>query len=256
LPKKKIESPLFNSFKKYLPSPDDITKQAIDSVVEAKKPDVLYIKANFSDLVTEAEKEAYTRFLEAQRNAWANSIKPFIESGLNNQPSCNEVTEYFTERFDDLDRFFVCLGNSRRVRAGSTFQNIIRELFRKLNYPFTEQPIIDGQPDFLLPNVEYYEKNPVDCIIFTVKRTLRERWRQIVTEGTRGLGFFLATIDESITAQQLSEMTRNRIYLVVPEKIKVKKDIYADAANVITFEQFFENYLDPAMRRWQHRGLV
>jgi hypothetical protein len=91
----------------------------------------------------------------------------------------------------------------------------------------------------------------MDCIIFTIKRTLRERWRQIVTEGTRGLGFFLATIDEAVGKNDLDAMRESRVYLVVPKRLKQTNETYAEALNVIAFEDFFKLYLDPAMARWK-----
>jgi hypothetical protein len=94
----------------------------------------------------------------------------------------------------------------------------------------------------------------MDCIIFTVKRTLRERWRQIVTEGTRGYLFFLATIDEKISSKQLQEIQSHRIYVVVPERIK--NETYSAHSNVISFETFFEQHVDPAMRRWQKNKVI
>src|SRR3990170_4283733 len=115
---------------------------------------------------------------------------------------------------------------------------------KQLNYPFDEQQVINGKPDFLMPSRRHYDRNLMDCIIFTAKRTLRERWRQIVTEGTRGLGFYLATIDEGISAPQLGEMLNHRIYIVVPENIKRKIASYNAAPNVITYEDFFRQHLD------------
>ena len=154
--------------------------------------------------------------------------------------------------FRALDRFFLRLTQGRRPRAGGAFEYLLRELFVRLRYPFASQPIINGQPDFVMPSIEHFRANPPDCIIFTVKRTLRERWRQIVTEGTRGLGFFLATIDEDVAERDLPEMMSSRINLVVPGRIKSARVDYKNAPNVITFEDFFRFYLDPAMDRWRH----
>lgn len=91
----------------------------------------------------------------------------------------------------------------------------------------------------------------MDCIIFTIKRILRERWRQIVTESTRGLGFFLATIDDKVGKNDLDAMRESRVYLVVPKRLKLENELYAAALNVIAFEDFFKLYLDPAMERWK-----
>jgi len=116
--------------------------------------------------------------------------------------------------------------------------------------------LVHGEPDFSLPSIEHFRNDPPDCIIFTVKRTLRERWRQIVTEGTRGLGFFLATIDEKIATRDLAEMLKSRIRLVVPARVKASRKDYAGAPNVITFENFFRDHLDPAMARWKNAEIV
>jgi hypothetical protein len=68
------------------------------------------------------------------------------------------------------------------------------------------------------------------------------------------LGFFLATIDESVSGRDLEEMLRSRIHLVVPERIKATA--YPHAHNVITFELFFRFHLDPSMNRWQASKVV
>ena len=107
-----------------------------------------------------------------------------------------------------------------------------------------------------MPGRVYFDINPIDCIIFTAKRTLRERWRQIVTEGTRGLGFYLATIDETISGTQLKEMLGHRIYLVVPKRVKNTVKIYIEAPNVISFEAFFTHHLDPAIVRWEDADVI
>lgn len=107
-----------------------------------------------------------------------------------------------------------------------------------------------------MPGRKHYDTNPMDCIIFTVKTTVRERWRQIVTEGTSGLGFFLATVDKSISENQLAEMLRNRIYIVVSLDLKKSVAHYNTAADVISFEQFFRDQLDPAVKRWKKAKVI
>jgi hypothetical protein len=77
-----------------------------------------------------------------------------------------------------------------------------------------------------------------------------------VTEGTRGLGFYLATIDEKIAVRDLEAMLASRIYIVVPARIKAIRPDYQAAVNVITFEHFFRFYLDPAMERWRAAGVI
>jgi hypothetical protein len=228
-----------------------IITEAIRRVIEGPEVTPHQIKSKFSHYVQEIEQTAYKVFLEAQQLAAKRAIKKYFE-GKSKGLETNKIIQLMADSFTLLDRFFLSLGQSRKARAGSTFEAIIKHLFRKLNYPFDEQQIINGQPDFLLPSREHYDKNPMDCIVFTAKRTIRERWRQIVTEGTRGLGFFLATIDRSISDKQLKEMKAHRIYLVVPKDISTS-DIYQNAENVLDFETFFLDHLDPAMKRWKRK---
>lgn len=170
--------------------------------------------------------------------------------------TAQDLIDGIGKHFRALDRFYLGLTQGRRARAGGAFEYLIKELLVQLRYPLSSHPIINGQPDFILPSVEHFRLHAADCIIFTVKRSLRERWRQIVTEGTQGLGFYLATIDEDISAAGLAAMNRSRINLVVPTRIKALRGDYKDAPNIITFEQFFRFHLDPAMKRWRAAGTI
>jgi hypothetical protein len=75
-----------------------------------------------------------------------------------------------------------------------------------------------------------------------------------VTEGAKGLGFFLATIDEKVSKAQIGEMKAARIHMVVPTSLKKNVPQYTAAANVITFEDFLEDHLDPKMTKWKKHG--
>ncbi len=107
-----------------------------------------------------------------------------------------------------------------------------------------------------MPLIEYYHQNAPDAVVFTAKRSLRERWRQIVTEGARGLGFYLATIDEDISPASIEEMKASRIQLVVPARVKHSVQHYSEAVNVVSFEDFLEDNLDAKMKKWRKHGVV
>lgn len=246
---------LADGFHKRIPPGRVIAARAVANSLGDRDQDVEWIKRNFSVLVEQVQADAYEDYKRAERIAGTDTIaEVFI--GLLGGRSAEQTVNLFGAHFFALDRFFLGLTQGRRPRAGKTFEYLIRELFVRLRYPFSSQPIINGQPDFLLPSLQHFERFAADCIIFTVKRTLRERWRQIVTEGTRGLGFFLATIDENVAERDLAEMLRSRVTLVVPERIKHIRDDYEQAPNVVSFEHFFRFYLDPAMDRWREAGII
>jgi hypothetical protein len=246
---------LAKGFRRRITRGSTIAGRAVAKNLGERNRDIEWIKQNFSALVEQVQADAYEEYKHAERSAGAETIaEVFI--GLLGGHSAEDTVRLFGTHFFALDRFFLGLTQGRRPRAGKTFEYLIKELFVRLHYPFSSQPIINGQPDFLLPSIEHFERFAADCIIFTVKRTLRERWRQIVTEGTRGLGFFLATIDENVAERDLTEMLRSRVTLVVPERIKHIREDYEEAPNVISFEHFFRFYLDPAMERWREAGIL
>lgn len=164
------------------------------------------------------QKDAYRRYLQYERKGWRAAF--IFGPELRRCSTPESVSELIIENFFILDRFFLSLTQSRRIRAGCASEVLIREFFRFLDYPFTSQPRIDGNPDFVLPSMEAYETDPLNTIIFTVKRSLRERWRQIVTEGAKGRGFFLGTIDRTVSAVDVRAMQRQKIFVVVPVDLK------------------------------------
>lgn len=232
----------FEEFRKRIPPATEIAELVISRALQGEKGGPEKVKRNFSTLVEELQIEAYEKYKEFERKAWDDIV--------------GQDKHALYGRLAEFDSVFLSLSQSRRARAGSTFEAIIHALFKRLGYPFDEHPILNGVPDFILPSKKHYDKNPSDCIIFTVKRTLRERWRQIVTEETRGLGHFLATIDDTITESQLEQMKRHRIFMVVPQGVKNAETRYKKAPNVTDFEDFFEDYLDPALKRWRKAGVV
>ncbi|MDX8388994.1 MAG: type II restriction endonuclease [Mariprofundaceae bacterium] len=227
---------LFTDFKQEVPVNAILCSRAADVVLEDKKEGE--IKKDFSILFDQMQNEIYQQYLKAENDAGQSVID-------------NLIIETGTIKFEDMNSFLMSIFQSRKSRAGKAFEYIIRELFSRLSYPFAEQVDVDGAtPDFIMPSEESFRRNPLGSIIFTAKRTLRERWRQVVTEANKGYGFFLATLDNKITQNQIDQAVKNKIYIVVPEALKQDNDIYKNAHSVLSFEQFFEQHLDPAVSRW------
>ena len=101
----------------------------------------------------------------------------------------------------DYNKFFLSLSQARKSRAGKTFEYILKALFDKCEIPYSYQPVVNGNPDFIIPDKESYLDAPQNTLVVTLKRTTKERWRQVSTEGARGYRFFLATIDKKITKE-------------------------------------------------------
>ncbi|MDO8527766.1 MAG: type II restriction endonuclease [Deltaproteobacteria bacterium] len=251
---KRVQSQIFRIVAGRMADGAGIVNEAFERLPKEAKESG-HIKSHFSKLVGDLEESAHKLYREHEKNIGTEALMEYFGLSGPSIPVPIKLEERIRESFGELNDFFLALSQSRKSRAGKAFEIIIKRLFKSLGYPFDEQVVINGKPDFLLPSEKHYRVHATDCIIFTAKRTLRERWRQIVTEGIRGLGFYLATIDEKVTENGLREMNANRIYLVVTEHLK-NIDHYKTAPNVITFEQFFRHHLDPAMQRWNDNGVI
>lgn len=227
---------LYELFKEKMPTNEDLCIQTADLILKNLTPK--QIKLNFSELFYKMHDEVYNQYLKKEQVIGDDLI-------VNNFPVIKNSP------FNSLNEFFMSIFQSRKSRAGKAFEYIIRTLFKRLGYSFSEQVNIDGaKPDFVLPSEDFFKKRPMDCVIFTAKRTLRERWRQVVTEANKGYGFFLATIDDGVSINQIHNMAEHKVYLVVPKKLKDGIPAYNSEYNVISFEDFFLKHLDPAVERW------
>lgn len=251
---KKTAQALFRRAAKNMPSAVGVTRQAIQEALGSPPYDIAHIKDNFSALVFDLQMRAYGLYLEAERRACGPILQEYVSSNAGNE-GLDGQSHSFADHFFVLDRFCLSLTQSRRTRAGAAFETVVTTLFEALGYPYTPQPELSGsKPDFVLPSVEHYDAFATDCLIFTCKRTLRERWRQVVTEGLTGQAFFLATIDEKLSVAELKRMKDRNVLVVVPAIIKAKR--YPDIKNVIDFESFFDFHLDPAVNRWKAHGVI
>jgi type II restriction enzyme len=111
--------------------------------------------------------------------------------------------------------------NRRKSRAGKSLEHHLSEIFRREHLKFdahakTEENHI---PDFLFPGVTNYKDPTFDRRFLTMlaaKTTCKDRWRQILSEADRIKTKHLFTLQQGISANQLSEMVAKGVILVVP----------------------------------------
>lgn len=243
---------------RYMTPQADLIARATAATIELLDVnDIEQLKLRFDEVLVAIEEETYRLYLLDETKMVRESVRelllqPLVGSGPYERAEVARIAE---EASVELARLFMHLGQSRRSKAGKTFELNLRGLFKRLDYAFDEGPVINGKPDFLMPSKELFKINPAECIIFTAKRTLRERWRQITTEG-KHFRLFLATIDEKVSKSQLSEMLKQQVYLVIPKR-KIDGNLaYREAKNVLSFAEFFRDFLDPAAKRWKAKGWI
>lgn len=136
---------------------------------------------------------------------------------------------------------------SRKTRAGSSAQYHVAYILNQLGYQgeYETQRVLNGTVDFLFPSYAMWQADRRRCTILSIKRTLRERYKQIYEELdiTRGLTVYLmatAPEDEAqrdITPEKIDNLNMQNVYLVVRDAIKQKR--FAQSPTVRGFTEFF-----------------
>ena len=143
---------------------------------------------------------------------------------------------------DDFIKTASSIMNRRKSRAGHSLEHHARKLLEDAGLKFQTQKKIEKgkKPDMLFPSKEAYEDEtfPAEKLrMLGIKTTCKDRWRQVLNEASRILVKHILTLQQGISANQLEEMERSGIKLVVPKAIhsEYPKDKQKD---LLTLEQF------------------
>jgi hypothetical protein len=247
-----VAQQLVTQFRAAIPANDVIIHQALQQVLAPYGGDVERIKTQISKIISDSEERAYQLYKEAQKPALAHALRSVFSA----MPAADRAAtiEQFANSAEALDAFFLSVSQGRKARAGGAVETFFDVLFRGMGYPFERAHVVNGTPDFVFPSVAHFRKLSTDCIIFTSKRTLRERWRQITSEGSRGFVLFLGTLDATVKPADLSDMRQQKINVVVPEHIRQVS--YPSVPHVISVERFLRDHLDAGMERWRRNGVI
>ena len=133
----------------------------------------------------------------------------------------NDVCRLF-ESIDD----FLATANSilqrRKSRAGRSFENQFEYILAEEKLEFEMRSRVDGVPDVIFPSKDAYENKryPAEKLFMVgVKRTCKDRWRQVTKEAKRIPEKHLLTLQQGISAKQLQEMKNSNVTLVVPKSL-------------------------------------
>lgn len=113
--------------------------------------------------------------------------------------------------------------NRRKSRAGKSLEHHLAEIFNISNLIYSPQAVTEDnkKPDFLFPTVEAYRNPKFDenkLIMLASKTTCKDRWRQILNEADRIKTKHLFTLQQGISNNQLEEMYKHNVCLVVPKQ--------------------------------------
>jgi hypothetical protein len=168
--------------------------------------------------------------------------------------------QYVGKIFPYLYTLSLSTTQSRRSRAGSEFEFILKKIFDMLSYSCEMQSQIGStmfnevnlgkSVDMLVPNIEGYRNDPQECAVITAKTTLRERWTQVAEElqRTNIPRIYLVTLDDNITKDVVERMRRYKITLVVPDHLK--NSTFSKDKQVHGFQNFFFRDIPHILSYW------
>lgn len=151
----------------------------------------------------------------------------------------NDINRLF-KSIDDFIATAATIMNRRKSRAGRSLENHIEYLLGESNIPYDARPRVDGNPDFLIPGKTQYMDGeyPVGKLFMLgVKRTCKERWRQVLNEAPRVTRKHLLTTQHAISIGQLKAMKAAGVVLVVPKRLQrnYPKD---SGIHILSLEEF------------------
>lgn len=125
---------------------------------------------------------------------------------------------------DGFLSFSLSVQNRRKARAGQALENHLEAVFgaQGIRYARGAETENRNKPDFLFPGQDEY-RNPTfpedRLTMLGAKSTLKDRWRQVLSEATRIQEKHLLTLEPGISENQTDEMKAKKLQLVLPRKI-------------------------------------
>ncbi|WKZ31252.1 MAG: type II restriction endonuclease [Candidatus Dojkabacteria bacterium] len=138
----------------------------------------------------------------------------------------NRYSNIIGQPFKDVDSFIQTANsilNRRKSRAGKSLEHHLSNMFTTFDLKFSEQTVTEEhkKPDFIFPSPEAYHNFLFDqnkLVFLAAKTTCKDRWRQILNEADRIKVKHLFTLQQGISSNQMKEMTRYNVKLVVPKE--------------------------------------
>jgi EcoRII C terminal len=125
---------------------------------------------------------------------------------------------------DGFLSFSLSVQNRRKSRAGQALEHHLEAIFtangiQNVRGAETENK---NKPDFLFPGQDEYRDPDFPASRLTMlgaKSTLKDRWRQVLSEAERIHAKHLLTLEPSISENQTTEMQAKNLQLVVPRSL-------------------------------------
>jgi len=231
--RQEVENDILNCFQTYIKSLDIDFPSTLELASNARN---CYIRSNkiTTDQIKQNPDKEILNWLEAEYDLF-KTIENNRYSGIIRTPF---------QSVEDLVKTANTILNRRKSRAGKSLEHHLEEIFTIFKLLFQTQVITENnkKPDFLFPNIESYNNLNFDddkLIFLASKTTCKDRWRQVLNEADRIRVKHLFTLQQGISKNQLGEMTKYGVQLVVP-KLYLKSFPPEYRANILSLESFIK----------------
>lgn len=171
--------------------------------------------------------------------------------------------EYAGSVFPYLYRLSLSNTQSRRSRAGKTFEAIIYKLYDLMEYEYDSQSKVGRKifsdhglgkkVDSILPSIDRFNQRRNKTIIGTMKTSLRERWQEVAEEieRTKIPEIHLLTVDDNISLSKANEMSKHNIVIVAYDWIANSEKLNG-SKNIVSFEEYFFEEIPTVLNFWKN----
>ena len=224
--------------------PLDCIDNFFNAFVEGLKsfPSTVVFSQKTLDAITTCEKTFQRFTLDDQLMTLIESEYKLFK--LAEQKLCKPDISRRFELVDEFVEVASTIMNRRKTRAGRSLENHVAYLLKEAKIPFDLRPSIDGkvQPDILIPGKKQYidPAYPVKKLyVIGIKRTCKDRWRQVLSEAKRIPTKHILTIQPAISVAQLEEMHEKHVNLIVPKRLQM--DYPTTAITMLDLKTFVDS---------------
>jgi len=134
---------------------------------------------------------------------------------------------FYSDEGTDVDGFMgfsKSVQNRRKKRAGLALEHHLEAVFSAHKVRFDREGETENRnkPDFLFPGQEEYRNPEFPAARLTMlgsKSTLKDRWRQVLSEAERITPKHLLTLEPGISENQTDEMRAKQLQLILPQSL-------------------------------------
>lgn len=259
--KKEVQKMMKEIRKGYLPSSDVIVKETFLKLnYTPAKITPQQAEENFEEILNdvwvktlnvleEYENRAYSKGIPSKLISEYKGIFAATEKMAQKKGFEHSVVEVFQRWYPYLREMFLSVAQSRKARGGRDFELQFGGMLDLIGVPYQKMKR-SYRVDFMMPDDKTFKKNPTSAAIASAKRTLRERWREVVEElyDMRSPNIFLITADYDVSKTHVKAICNDyRLHLVVWNEVKEK---YSGEPLVLSYNQWAKERLPILMKFW------